>query len=88
MNYHQNIETKMLRALLRAKALVLAGNRKLKIYGRLDCISGKRMKKENRVFFTDESDALENGFRPCGHCLSEKYNAWKNASSGLKKHHP
>ncbi len=31
-----------------------AGNRKLKIYGRLDCGSGKRMKPETRVLFKDE----------------------------------
>jgi methylphosphotriester-DNA--protein-cysteine methyltransferase len=80
------MDTKILRALLRAKAINLAGNRKLKIYGRLDCVAGKRMKKKNRVFFTDESDAIENGFRPCAHCLPGNYKAWKNASSGLRKH--
>jgi methylphosphotriester-DNA--protein-cysteine methyltransferase len=55
----------------------LAGNQRLKIYGTLDCSSGKRMKKENRIFFNDEMDAVLAGYRPCGHCLKEKYVVWK-----------
>jgi len=47
-----------------------AGNRKLKIYGRLNCKSGKRMKCENRAFFKSETEAIELGFRPCLHCMS------------------
>ena len=35
------------------------------------------MKVENRVFFKDEQEALENGYRPCGACLPEKYKLWK-----------
>lgn len=46
----------------------LAGNKKLRIYGTLDCYSGKRMKKENRVFFNSEKEAIENGYRCCKHC--------------------
>jgi methylphosphotriester-DNA--protein-cysteine methyltransferase len=53
-----------------------AGNVKLKIYGQLKCLSGKRMKKENRVFFSTEEEALLNGFRPCGHCQNKKYKKW------------
>lgn len=45
----------------------------------LHCKSGKRMKAINRVFFTDENDAVANGYRPCAHCLKEKYLHWKNA---------
>lgn len=55
----------------------LGGNRVLKIYGMLDCKSGKRMKKENRVFFKSEQEALECGYRPCGHCLPDAYKKWK-----------
>lgn len=36
------------------------------------------MKKENRVFFQSEKEALHFGFRPCGHCLKEKFKQWKN----------
>jgi hypothetical protein len=35
------------------------------------------MKVENRVFFKDEQEALELGYRPCGHCVPEKYKLWK-----------
>jgi methylphosphotriester-DNA--protein-cysteine methyltransferase len=55
----------------------LGGNKVLKIYGTLECRSGKRMKKQNRVFFADESEAIENGYRPCGHCMPAKYREWK-----------
>jgi len=55
----------------------LAGNSKLRIYGRLGCCSGKRMKKENRVFFSSETEALHHGYRPCASCLRERYLLWK-----------
>nr|MCU0369574.1 metal-binding protein [Cyclobacteriaceae bacterium] len=45
----------------------LGGNRKLKIFGKLDCKSGRKMKKVNRVFFISEQEAREHGYRPCGH---------------------
>lgn len=54
------------------------GNRNLKIYGRLSCGSGKRMKRSNRVFFADGHDALTHGYRPCGHCMREAYLKWKS----------
>ncbi|SER58745.1 Ada metal-binding domain-containing protein [Pedobacter rhizosphaerae] len=53
-----------------------AGNIRLKIYGQLNCRSGKRMKRENRVFFNTEEEALQSGFRPCGHCQNKKYKKW------------
>ncbi|HEV8513084.1 MAG TPA: Ada metal-binding domain-containing protein [Cyclobacteriaceae bacterium] len=48
-----------------------AGNAKLKIYRTLSCHSGKRMKKENRVFFESEAEAISLGFRPCRNCMKE-----------------
>ena len=36
------------------------------------------MKKENRVFFTSEKEAIAQGYRPCGHCLRSKYVDWKD----------
>ncbi len=36
------------------------------------------MKRENRVFFSSEKEAIANGFRPCGHCMKQKYQKWKN----------
>ena len=56
------------------------GNKKLKIYGRLDCPSAlstiRRFPgsyEKSRVFFADEKTALAAGYRPCGNCLREKY---------------
>lgn len=63
---------------LRNNSSLLAGNIKLKIYGHLRCTSGKRMHRQNRVFFENESDAIDAGFRPCGHCMRDEYNKWKN----------
>ncbi len=57
-----------------------AGNSKLKIYGTLNCASGKRMKMANRVFFTSAKEAVDLGYRPCGHCLKIVYKKWKNGS--------
>ncbi|MEI6731349.1 MAG: Ada metal-binding domain-containing protein [archaeon] len=50
------------------------GYKPRKIFGRLDCKSGMRMKKENRVFFHTLEDAVMEGYRPCGNCrpLDEK----------------
>ncbi len=46
-----------------------AGNTTHKIFGRLDCESGKRlMHKENRVFFASWKDAIKCGYRPCEKC--------------------
>lgn len=39
-----------------------------RIFGRLDCKSGMRMKKENRVFFHTLEDAVREGYRPCNNC--------------------
>jgi methylphosphotriester-DNA--protein-cysteine methyltransferase len=74
---HDTISKFELHQKIKNGTLVLGGNRKLKIYGTLTCASGKRMKKENRVFFTSEEDAIQSGFRPCGYCLREKYQVWK-----------
>lgn len=75
---HSKISDSDLHGQLRRRKIRFGGNRKLKIYGTLSCISGKKMKRENRVFFSSESEAFENGFRPCGHCLKEEYQKWKN----------
>lgn len=76
---HIEITDAVLRTKILRKEIILGGNKKLKIYGTLQCNSGKRMKRENRVFFSSEEEALQNGFRPCGHCLMEKYKIWKNS---------
>lgn len=67
--------------LIRSGAITLGGYKKDKIYGLLSCSSGKRMKIENRVFFKDVQEAVENGYRPCGNCLPEQYKQWKVAKN-------
>jgi methylphosphotriester-DNA--protein-cysteine methyltransferase len=63
--------------LIRKGEITLGGHNKAKIYGLLHCRSGKRMRMENRVFFKNEKEALQTGYRPCAHCLPEKYKLWK-----------
>jgi methylphosphotriester-DNA--protein-cysteine methyltransferase len=48
-----------------------AGWRPGRIFGRLDCKSGMKMKKENRVFFLSWQDAIDSGYRPCKKCRPE-----------------
>ncbi|TGN09834.1 Ada metal-binding domain-containing protein [Leptospira ilyithenensis] len=74
---HNQISDTELRKQIRNRIIVLGGNAKLKIYGKLGCKSGKRMKRENRVFFSSEKEAIHRGYRPCGHCLKEDYQNWK-----------
>lgn len=63
--------------MLRKKQILFAGNRRLKIYGLLKCVSGKRMKVANRLFFTSEDEAIHHGFRPCARCMQDHYRKWK-----------
>ncbi len=65
---HTELNQSLLK-LIRKGKIKFAGNTKLKIYGTLRCYSGKRMKKENRVFFKSEEEAISLGFRPCGNCM-------------------
>ena len=69
--------SRQLKLLINNREVRFGGNTKLKIYGKLDCRSGRRMKAENRVFFASEAEAIENGYRPCGHCMREAYGEWK-----------
>ena len=68
---------KYLSSFIRKGEITLGGYQKAKIYGRLGCLSGKRMKVEHRVFFKDETDAINNGYRPWRHCMRETYLQWK-----------
>lgn len=63
--------------LIRTGKIRFGGYMKGKIYGTLNCSSGKRMNIENRVFFESEEEAIQVGYRPCGHCMPEKYKQWK-----------
>jgi methylphosphotriester-DNA--protein-cysteine methyltransferase len=72
--------SRALKILINTNEISVGGNAKLKIYGTLKCSSGKRMKLENRVFFKNESEAILAGFRPCGHCMRDKYRNWKSSN--------
>lgn len=78
MENHTEITDSALRDKIRKREINFGGNKKLKIYGLLTCKSGKNMKRENRVFFTSEKEALEHKYRPCGHCMKVEYKLWKN----------
>jgi len=75
---HSELNSELLRKKVKAASITLGGNQKLKIYGKLNCKSGKRMKQENRVFFKNKKEAEAMGFRPCGHCMRNAYVKWKN----------
>ena len=75
---HQGLNKLNIMRLIKNGAVLYAGNSRLKIYGKLNCKSGKRMKIENRVFFKNRNEALGAGYRPCGHCMNAEYKNWKN----------
>ncbi len=66
-----------LHSLIAVGKITLAGYKKTKIYGTLACKAGKRMHTTNRVFFSNEQEALNKGYRPCGNCMPEQYKIWK-----------
>lgn len=76
MVLHRDISDNYLRSSIKTFSIQFAGHTKLKIYGTLDCKSGKRMKRENRMFFKTEDEAIKAGYRPCGHCMKDKYQQW------------
>lgn len=62
---------------------IIGGNKKLKIYGRLDCPNAlnwinKGYYINNRVFFDSIETAEKNNYRPCAKCMKKEYNNWKN----------
>lgn len=86
MKTHQSLldekgNNRVLLSLIKNRKILWAGNRKLKIYGKLNCKSGKRMKTQNRVFFQNEQEAIALGFRPCGHCMRLEYLEWKMSNT-------
>lgn len=77
---HTEISRERLQTLIQRGEITFAGNRNLKVYGLLTCVSGKRMKKENRVFFKDAWEARGFGYRPCGRCMKEAFERWRQGS--------
>lgn len=73
------LRAKKLHELIESKQIVIAGNKRFKIYGLISCKAGKRMRPENRVFFMSTEEVNQKQFRPCGICLKNVYNIWKNS---------
>jgi hypothetical protein len=67
---------------------LFGGNKRGRIYGRLDyhsalrAIKRGRIYQQHRVFFADEASAIAAGFRPCGACMREAYKKWRAAGNG------
>jgi methylphosphotriester-DNA--protein-cysteine methyltransferase len=69
---------------IRRGEITLAGHRPRRVYGRLDCRSGRRrMKRTNRVFFASEAGAIQAGYRPCSVCMPHAYRLWKAALANV-----
>lgn len=81
---HSDLSSDEIRKFIKKGEILLGGNRQLNIYGTLRCKTGKRMKKENRVFFDSEMEAIQAGFRPCGQCMRPKYQEWKRNRKAIK----
>ncbi|MEP7268683.1 MAG: Ada metal-binding domain-containing protein [Saprospiraceae bacterium] len=81
---HTDINDKELLASIRKRLILVGGNRILKIYGTLHCSSGKRMKRQSRIFFKSEIEAKRLGYRPCGICMPKAYKIWKNEATSNK----
>jgi Metal binding domain of Ada len=77
MFLHRHLSNRQVFQKIKSGKIKLGGNSKLRIYGKLHCKSGKRIKVENRVFFETEQEAKNEGFRPCSHCLRNEYLIWK-----------
>ena len=74
---HADTTNANLLAAIKQNKICLGGNIPMEIYGTLQCKSGKRLKKQHRIFFKSENEALALGYRPCGHCMRKQYNIWK-----------
>lgn len=68
---------RLLYGMIYSNIIYFAGNSNLKIYGKLDCSSGKKMYRKNRIFFGSSAEAVKNGFRPCARCMKNEYLKWK-----------
>lgn len=75
---HSDMGKRELFKALKVGKIRLGGNLQLKIYGTLHCRSGKRLLKNNRVFFANEQEAVAEGYRPCSHCMRTAYKKWKD----------
>ena len=83
---HDSLDSVSLHRMIRDGHVCFAGNRRLKIFGRLDCPAGRRMARDTRVFFASRSEAEALGYRPCARCLATAYDVWKSSmNSGIQE---
>lgn len=75
---HAELTDDQVRAMLKCGDIKFAGHKGYKVWGLLTCATGKKMKRENRVFFTSQEAAEKNGYRPCGSCQRAAFNRWKS----------
>mgnify|MGYP003574974528 CR=1 FL=1 len=80
---HKDLKRAEFHSLIRKGTIAFGGNKKLKIYGHLHCASGKRLLRENRVFFLSDKEAKNNNYRPCGHCMRQEYILWKQNNGSV-----
>ncbi|MEM1105757.1 MAG: Ada metal-binding domain-containing protein [Pseudomonadota bacterium] len=66
---HVDITYIDLSARLRSGSIKFAGHKGYKGFGKLTCGTGKRMKREDRVFFASKAEAIAAGYPPCGNCM-------------------
>lgn len=64
----------------------LGGNSKAGTYGQLDCSAANSALSKgyakHRVFFANEQNAIQAGYRPCGRCMRAEYRKWKSSPDG------
>ena len=77
LGYTSFARSRNLNLLISENKIAFGGNISQKIYGTLKCKSGKRLKIENRIFFSSKTEAIAAGYRPCGSCMKEEYKKWK-----------
>ena len=75
---HPITSSRKLKMLIDSGEIQFGGNIPQKIYGTLQCKSGKRLKKGNRIFFSSKEEAIAAGYRPCGNCMKADYIKWKS----------
>ena len=81
---HEDIDDAALHRMIRDGRLTFAGNRRRRIFGRLDCRAGRRLARTNRVFIASRGEAERCGYRPCARCLRAAYEVWKSTvNSGI-----
>lgn len=74
---HDDLSDAEVRRLIQRRRIMLAGNRSRKVMGRLDCSSGRRMHRKNRILFPHAFIGTRSGYRPCGHCCRNAHWRWK-----------